>query len=405
MNNQFYRLCYDSQYSSLNRSTPMATIRNDQSNQFSANTNNINEESDNNDLKYVFGTANGQPLNVIGSCTSSLRIGTNEVKLIVFVAVDLQHDFLIGLDYMGKVQGTRDKLKEIYSSLGGEELHDKEIVIVLGWKDASENRPHNESFSGDLRTYWFQWGRLRVINGVLYRIWKICDDQLRYQLVVPRTMRKDILRQMHDSELGGHFGMTTMAGKIESKYYWPGQHKEIGDYVRNCIKCQEAKTNGILKRGPLKPIITSRPFQLVSCDILGPLPVTKDVWLGEEERESWKGPYEVLAKITELTYKIKQINGKKKLIVNIYRIKKYLMLAVQQEEISLSQEQNITINEDGNENNLDSPRLPSCDAENYHHIPEDLSPTSQVMPVRSDSEDLISKLKLIGVESYLKKKE
>ncbi|RNA43599.1 Vacuolar sorting-associated 13C, partial [Brachionus plicatilis] len=64
------------------------------------------------------------------------------------------------------------------------------------------------------------------------------------------------------------------------------------------------------------------------------------------------------------------------------------MLAVQQEEISLSQEQNITINEDGNENNLDSPRLPSCDAENYHHIPEDLSPMSQVMLVRSDSEDL-----------------
>ncbi|RNA31160.1 Transposon Tf2-9 poly [Brachionus plicatilis] len=125
----------------------MATIRNDPRNQFSANTNNINEESDNYDLKYVFGylngekieclldtgsnykktkcsftTANGQPLNVIGSYTASLRIGINEVKLDVFVAVDLQHDSLIGLDYMGKVQGTRDKLKEIYSSLDGEEV-------------------------------------------------------------------------------------------------------------------------------------------------------------------------------------------------------------------------------------------------------------------------------------------
>ncbi|RNA32037.1 Retrovirus-related Pol poly from transposon [Brachionus plicatilis] len=162
MNNQYYRLGYDSQYSSLNRSTPMATIRNDQRNEFSAKTNNINEESGNYDLKYVFGylngekieclldtgsvktlisqniwrkqgckelqktkgsftTANGQPLNVIGSYTASLRIGTNEVKLDVFVAVDL-HDCLIGLDFMGKVQGTRDKLKEIYSSLGGEEV-------------------------------------------------------------------------------------------------------------------------------------------------------------------------------------------------------------------------------------------------------------------------------------------
>ncbi|RNA42133.1 Retrovirus-related Pol poly from transposon [Brachionus plicatilis] len=72
--------------------------------------------------KGSFTTANGQPLNVIGSYTASLRIGTNELKLDVFVAVDLQHDCLIGFDYVGKVQGTRDKLKEIYSSLGGEEV-------------------------------------------------------------------------------------------------------------------------------------------------------------------------------------------------------------------------------------------------------------------------------------------
>ncbi|RMZ98835.1 hypothetical protein BpHYR1_012855, partial [Brachionus plicatilis] len=38
------------------------TIRNDQRNQFSANTNNINEESDNYDLKYVFGYLNGEKI-------------------------------------------------------------------------------------------------------------------------------------------------------------------------------------------------------------------------------------------------------------------------------------------------------------------------------------------------------
>ncbi|RNA25453.1 Transposon Ty3-G Gag-Pol poly [Brachionus plicatilis] len=164
MNNQYYRLGYDSQYSSLNRSTPIVTIRNDQRNQFSANTNNINEESDNDDLKYVFGylngekieclldtgssftTANGQPLNV-GSYTASLRIGTNEVKLDVFVAVDLQHDCLIGLDYMGKVQGTRDKLKEIYSSLGGEEVvKDRKNKAVNRVEFSKEEQKRIDSF-------------------------------------------------------------------------------------------------------------------------------------------------------------------------------------------------------------------------------------------------------------------
>ncbi|RNA14910.1 hypothetical protein BpHYR1_009642 [Brachionus plicatilis] len=62
MNNQYYRLGYDSQYSSLNRSTPMATIRNYQRNKFPANTNNLNVESDNYDLKYVFWYLNGEKI-------------------------------------------------------------------------------------------------------------------------------------------------------------------------------------------------------------------------------------------------------------------------------------------------------------------------------------------------------
>ncbi|RNA27718.1 hypothetical protein BpHYR1_010845 [Brachionus plicatilis] len=37
-------------------------IRNDRRNQFSANTNNINEESDNNGLKYVYGYLNGEKI-------------------------------------------------------------------------------------------------------------------------------------------------------------------------------------------------------------------------------------------------------------------------------------------------------------------------------------------------------
>ncbi|RNA19292.1 hypothetical protein BpHYR1_038036 [Brachionus plicatilis] len=59
-----------------------------------------------------FTTANGQPLNVIGSYTVSLRIGTNEVKLDVFVAVDLQHDCLIGLDLWEKYKELGINLKK-----------------------------------------------------------------------------------------------------------------------------------------------------------------------------------------------------------------------------------------------------------------------------------------------------
>ncbi|RNA43926.1 hypothetical protein BpHYR1_001311 [Brachionus plicatilis] len=236
MNNQYYRLGNDSQYSSLNRSTPMATIRNDQRNQFSANTNNINEESDNYDLKYVFGylngekieclldtdivktlisqkiwrklgckelqktkssftTSNGQPLNVIGFYTASLRIG--------FQTTDINP-----------------------------QLHDKEIVTVLGWKDASENRPHNESLSGDLRTYWLQWDRLRVINGVLYRIWKICDNQLRNEEDLGRSVTPVSIQveDSHQEKNGNGHGLATCKDLRK-----PGQIETLrGNNRANC---------------------------------------------------------------------------------------------------------------------------------------------------------------------------
>ncbi|RNA14670.1 krab-a domain-containing, partial [Brachionus plicatilis] len=131
------------------------------------------------------------------------------------------------------------------------QLHDKEIVTVLGWKDTLENRPHNESLSGDLRTYWLQWDRLRKHSGMKIDRMKINYDR-----------------------------------NVKLMNY------NIGDKV--------LLLNSEKKKGK-NPKLS----------------------------KSWKGPYEVLTKITELTYL------KKKLIVNINRIKKCFMLAVQQEEISL----------------------------------------------------------------------
>ncbi|CAF0818248.1 unnamed protein product [Brachionus calyciflorus] len=75
--------------------------------------------------KGSFTTANGQPLEVMGKVKTKLKIGVNQVELDVFVANDLQHECLVGLDIMGKVEGTKTKIKEMISSLKGEEVPTK----------------------------------------------------------------------------------------------------------------------------------------------------------------------------------------------------------------------------------------------------------------------------------------
>ncbi|CAF0853980.1 unnamed protein product [Brachionus calyciflorus] len=156
-----------------------------------------------------------------------------------------------------------------------QQTEDKNIAQLIEWNNLSDSRTDVKGLTGELRTLWLQWNRLTVINGVLYRSWKIDGDIFRYQCVVPIDKRPEILKQIHDSEFGGHFGCVGTTGKIESKYYWPSQHKHIAEYIENCLKCQESKTSGLMGRAPLQPIITSRPFQLVTCDILGPLNTTE----------------------------------------------------------------------------------------------------------------------------------
>ncbi|CAF0979309.1 unnamed protein product, partial [Brachionus calyciflorus] len=95
---------------------------------------------------------------------------------------------------------------------------DKNIAQLIEWKNLSDSRPDVKGLTGELRTLWLQWNRLTLINGVLYRSWKIDGDTVRYQYVVSIDKRSVILKQMHDSEFEGHFGCVGTTGKIESKY-------------------------------------------------------------------------------------------------------------------------------------------------------------------------------------------
>ena len=79
------------------------------------------------------------------------------------------------------------------------------------------------------------------------------------------------------------------------------------------------------------------------------------VWLQNTERKkgqspklakNWKGPYEVLLKIGQSNYKIKLVNGKKKVTVHKNRLKRCFMVN-ESEEISSSQAADLSVVEDG----------------------------------------------------------
>jgi hypothetical protein len=50
--------------------------------------------------------------------------------------------------------------------------------------------------------------------------------------------------------------------------------KDVEKYVGTCTLCQENKTPKNINHGELIPLLPTRPFELVTTDILGPIRTT-----------------------------------------------------------------------------------------------------------------------------------
>ena len=123
---------------------------------------------------------------------------------------------------------------------------------------------------------WLQWGRLKVIDGVLYRVGQEthagCDAPL--QLVVPISMRPMIMRHLHDNKTGGHLGINKTVASVKQRFYWGGYKDDIAGWCARCEVCSRVKNGPCRGRAPLKQEILGSPMERVSIDILGELPQT-----------------------------------------------------------------------------------------------------------------------------------
>ena len=63
--------------------------------------------------------------------------------------------------------------------------------------------------------------------------------------------RAAIIREKHESPIGGHNGMTKTYHRIRQYYYWDGMKKDIQDYIRTCQECQLKKLTRIKTKQPM----------------------------------------------------------------------------------------------------------------------------------------------------------
>ena len=129
-----------------------------------------------------------------------------------------------------------------------------------------------EFLNKERKSLFAQFNRLFVLNNNLFREFIDSNDNIIYQYVVPKQQRPYILAQCHDNMHAGHLGFEKTRDRIIHRFYWTDQLKDIESYVKTCEVCQQMKTPHHYNQAPLVPILPSRPGELVTTDLLGPLP-------------------------------------------------------------------------------------------------------------------------------------
>ncbi len=120
-------------------------------------------------------------------------------------------------------------------------------TIATGWPD------HIQDLPPDKRPYWSYRDELAVENGVIFK---------GKQILIPESLRKDILAQLHAS----HQGIEKTRRLARESVFWPKINDDIEHLIKSCNHCNEFQPRN--KKEPMKAHdIPNGPWQKLGTDL------------------------------------------------------------------------------------------------------------------------------------------
>ena len=107
-----------------------------------------------------------------------------------------------------------------------------------------------------------EWRKLKLEpNGILRR----GNGQFK-QLVLPKKYCHLVYKELHEEM--GHLGADCTVHLARQRFYWPWMQSDIEDFIGNRCQCIKQWRPVSHTRDPLKPIVTTAPFEMVSIDFM-----------------------------------------------------------------------------------------------------------------------------------------
>lgn len=163
----------------------------------------------------------------------------------------------------------------------------KDNVVADALSRATTNEINLLEINIDDKDDWYKSQEDRVLAGSAEADWEISQGKLwkflklkqfpnendDWKLVVPEKLRPIVIRECHDSPLAGHMGIKKTVNRVRQRYFWPSLIHDVKSYVRKCEVCAKYKSSQLPPSGPMgKHREVSEPFQIVSMDLMGPFP-------------------------------------------------------------------------------------------------------------------------------------
>ena len=156
-----------------------------------------------------------------------------------------------------------------------QQASDPVISEVSSWvKDGIRpNFPDISPCGAELKFYWSQFDSLCFFNGLIVRRLEQ-NDETRIQILVPPSLRDDVLTECHSVLTAGHLGRTKTTANVRRRFLWHGMRKDIQIFVKSCDLCARYKADGRRRKAGLRDFRVGIPMERICIDIVGPFPVS-----------------------------------------------------------------------------------------------------------------------------------
>ncbi|KAJ8961687.1 hypothetical protein NQ318_021286 [Aromia moschata] len=152
---------------------------------------------------------------------------------------------------------------------------DNDLRLIRNWVKNGVRPTWQEvsRYGTTIKGYWAQWNSLCLRDGLLHRKWESPDGvSAVYQLVLPKARIHQVLKELHSSPSGGHFGVTRTLARVRDRFYWVNCRRDVEEWCKRCDLCSAKKGPNTRSRGKMVQYLSGAPFERVAVDILGPLP-------------------------------------------------------------------------------------------------------------------------------------